>query len=569
MTRRGDVVLVQFPYVGGGHGKTRPGVVVQCDRLNRQIQNKNATSPPSSQGSRGSPWARFRRPTGPEHRHERQALRAKARTRLRGRKMNRTGLQASAGLVPEASKFSPRDPQRLRRGRLPPLTIAQILAWADSYYARTKKWPEADSGYVYENRNEMWRRIDSALRLGLRGLERGSSLAKLLSQARGKRNLKALSPLTEGQIAAWAQQHRRRTGRWPNENSGPIADTRGEVWCNVDAALRMGFRGLPGGDSVPRLLNRAFDVANPVSLPRLQVQQILGWADEHHQRTGQWPTAKAGPIRGAPQRSWSAVDSALQRSRVAGLPGRWSLAHLLFKFRNVRNKACLPRLTLRKILAWADAHYKRTGCWPTHASGPIAQAPGETWGAIHGALKTGRRGLPGGSSLVALLAKRRGVRNRVHPPRLTVRRILGWSDAHFQHTGHWPRYESGPVAQAPGEKWSAINAALRYGLRGLRCGSSLAKILAKRRGVPIRPDISPLSYLRILAWADAHFQKIGRWPAVKSGPIAQAPGETWAAIDAALRVGARGLRGGSSLGRLLAKERGVRNRVRPRRSRRR
>ena len=87
--------------------------------------------------------------------------------------------------------------------------------------------------------------------------------------------------------------------------------------------------------------------------------------------------------------------------------------------------------------------------------------------------------------------------------------------------------------------------------------------------MPIRPDILPLSYLQILAWADAHFEQTGRWPAVKSGPIAQASGETCAAIDAALRMGSRGLRGGSSLGRLLAKQRGVRNRVRARRSRRR
>jgi mRNA interferase MazF len=39
MIRRGDVVLVQFPYVGGGGGKNRPAVVVQCERLNRQIAN--------------------------------------------------------------------------------------------------------------------------------------------------------------------------------------------------------------------------------------------------------------------------------------------------------------------------------------------------------------------------------------------------------------------------------------------------------------------------------------------------------------------------------------------------
>ena len=39
MIRRGDVVVVQFPFVGGGGGKNRPAVVVQCDRLNRQIAN--------------------------------------------------------------------------------------------------------------------------------------------------------------------------------------------------------------------------------------------------------------------------------------------------------------------------------------------------------------------------------------------------------------------------------------------------------------------------------------------------------------------------------------------------
>ncbi len=39
MTRRGDVVIATFPYVGGGASKNRPAVVVQCDRLNNQIRN--------------------------------------------------------------------------------------------------------------------------------------------------------------------------------------------------------------------------------------------------------------------------------------------------------------------------------------------------------------------------------------------------------------------------------------------------------------------------------------------------------------------------------------------------
>ena len=30
MTRRGDVVIVEFPYVTGGAGKNRPAVVILC-----------------------------------------------------------------------------------------------------------------------------------------------------------------------------------------------------------------------------------------------------------------------------------------------------------------------------------------------------------------------------------------------------------------------------------------------------------------------------------------------------------------------------------------------------------
>jgi mRNA-degrading endonuclease toxin of MazEF toxin-antitoxin module len=39
MTQRADVVIARFPYAGGQGYKVRPAVVVQCDRLNRQIQN--------------------------------------------------------------------------------------------------------------------------------------------------------------------------------------------------------------------------------------------------------------------------------------------------------------------------------------------------------------------------------------------------------------------------------------------------------------------------------------------------------------------------------------------------
>src|SRR5262249_11213600 len=53
--------------------------------------------------------------------------------------------------------------------------------------------------------------------------------------------------------------------------------------------------------------------------------------------------------------------------------------------------------------------------------------------------------------------------------------------------------------------------------------------------------------------------RTGSWPKVKSGPVNGVPGETWAGIDQALRTGNRGLPGRSSLAKLLAAHRAVRN----------
>jgi hypothetical protein len=51
----------------------------------------------------------------------------------------------------------------------------------------------------------------------------------------------------------------------------------------------------------------------------------------------------------------------------------------------------------------------------------------------------------------------------------------------------------------------------------------------------------------------------GKWPTNRADAIPEAPDETWSAVDAALRDGGRGLRGGSSLARLLSRHRGKRN----------
>ncbi len=62
--------------------------------------------------------------------------------------------------------------------------------------------------------------------------------------------------LTVDQILAWADLHFARTGRWPSAGTGPVAGAPGEKWVNIDQALRVGSRGLPGHDTLVRLLNR-------------------------------------------------------------------------------------------------------------------------------------------------------------------------------------------------------------------------------------------------------------------------------------------------------------------------
>jgi hypothetical protein len=213
----------------------------------------------------------------------------------------------------------------------------------------------------------------------------------------------------------------------------------------------------------------------------------------------------------------------------------------------------LPHFTVRLLLQWADAFHARTGHWPTVGSGPIPEAPGETWAIVNKALTHGLRGLPGGSSLACLLQEHRPARHRLHPPHLTESQILAWAEAHHAQTGKWPTQYTGHVLGAAGETWNRLNLALRLGYRGLPGGSSLAALLQRARGVRNVKNLPDYTEEQILTWADAHHARTGQWPRATSGPIEGAEGETWKAVEMALVVGRRGLAGGSSLYKLLAR----------------
>lgn len=444
-----------------------------------------------------------------------------------------------------------------------PLSVAEVLHWADAYRELTGRWPGVNSGPIIGARFETWRNVDMALRQGLRGLPGGTSLARLLAEECGARNPRAAPPVTVEQILTWADEHRARTGTWPNAASGAIPGARGEKWKGLDRALRLGLRGLPGGSSLARLLADRRGKRHRRELPPLDEDQILRWADAHYQRSGTWPTRASGPIAEAPGETWKGVAMAFAQGG-RGLRKGGSLAMLLADRRGVRNAWTRPSLSVAQILAWADAFHGRTGAWPTGGSGPILEAPGETWKAVALALFRGRRGLPRGQTLPQLLAAERGVPNRLALPPLSRKRVLAWADAHHRRTGEWPTRRSGPIPESPGDTWRKIDEDMRDGCRGFRGRSSLARLLARHRGVRNPGGLPPLSRRKILTWADAHFQRTGTWPTTASGPVVDAPGENWRAVDHALRKGFRGIAGRTSLKRLLiAKGRLAGNKERP------
>ncbi len=303
-----------------------------------------------------------------------------------------------------------RKPQRIRkRPKRHELCVELILAWADAYFARTGRWPNINSGRIDETVDDTWRRIDDALRQGFRGLQHSLrlSLARVLEKYRGVRNSEFPPKLTVSRIVTWAKAHHRRTGRWPNDRSGAIVESSDETWLAIDMSLRKGRRGLPRGASLARLLEDRLGVRNLAHVSRLQIQQILTWADEFYQLRGRWPNRNSGAIADAPGENWCAINSALTNGH-RGFPGGSSLAKLLARKRGARRaKSKFPQLTDAMILQWCDCYMRQHGEWPTKRSGPISDALGDTWRSIDDSLRCGYRGMPGGSSLAKLLDEHR------------------------------------------------------------------------------------------------------------------------------------------------------------------
>jgi superfamily II DNA or RNA helicase len=279
------------------------------------------------------------------------------------------------------------------------LTVDQILRWARSHKRRTGKWPTATSGPI-PNTLETWSGIDVASKRGRRGLSQKRSLAQLLADEAGVRYRLAPCDLTIGQILEAADEYRRKTGRFPVQQSG-YCDALSSKWANVDLAIRRGR--VPGNHgSLAKLL--ADKRGKPLRVRGdLTVEQIVKWIMAYRDKHGRVPSAHSGPVPGTDE-TFIGIDLALRKG-ARGLPPGLSIARLATQYLGHQNKRDRPPLSEKLILRWADEHKKSTGRWPTESSGNVLSAPGEKWINVTAALRSGGRKLPGGSSLYQLLVR--------------------------------------------------------------------------------------------------------------------------------------------------------------------
>jgi hypothetical protein len=217
--------------------------------------------------------------------------------------------------------------------------------------------------------------------------------------------------------------------------------------------------------------------------PDLTVEQILTWCDAFRDRVGHWPTP-ADRGRGLPDTTWCPGHVPEERSP-------WSVPRLLAGPTAVPTPGAaaspLPLPTHPDADPLGGGRASRphrglahSGFRPDHRRAPGVVVEGESR-AARGASGLARRQLAAPTAPGST-----GVRTIAALPRLQSQEILFWAEAHHDRTRAWPTRMSGPIPEAPGENWHAVDSALKSGGRGLPGGDSLSRLLDRRCRTPPR-----------------------------------------------------------------------------------
>lgn len=309
----------------------------------------------------------------------------------------------------------------------PALPTQLIIDWITLFINKYERKPNMSDGNIEfaegEYARETWSGVNAALWRGGRGQPGKSSLASLIQENFGIKNIQDLPALSATLILDWIKQYIDVHGKKPNRTSGiiePVSEEyKGITWTIINTALEVGTRGLPGGSSLAKLIDNKMGIANPMNLPLLNEELIINWVTQFINTHKEKPLRSSGVIEFASADhkgiTWLAVDSALKRGS-RGISGKSSLASLIAKTFSFKNHMNLSPLTEEMIVGWVTQYIDIHGEKPTQNSGIldfVSEAyKGITWLAINTALDKGGRELLGGSSLAKLIEKHLGIKNR-------------------------------------------------------------------------------------------------------------------------------------------------------------
>ena len=90
-----------------------------------------------------------------------------------------------------------------------------------------------------------------------------------------------------------------------------------DTWSGIRIALKNGARGLPRPITLADFLWEKRGVPNKANRPKLSVEQILKWIDEHKKQQGVWPDQNSGPVQDTVE-SWRGIDVDFQSMALLG-----------------------------------------------------------------------------------------------------------------------------------------------------------------------------------------------------------------------------------------------------------
>jgi hypothetical protein len=158
---------------------------------------------------------------------------------------------------------------------------------------------------------------------------------------------------------------------------------------------------------------------------------------------------------------------------------------------------------------------------------------------------------------------RGGYYQKLYYVSLTEEKIIGFVKSFYKVHGRYPAAHTKENDGLPeGYTWITIDSALTHCSQGITAKSSIAKLISKHLGVRYKGDLPDFSEEKIVEWAKKYFLVHNKYPSIRTKPSDWLPeGETWIALDIALKRGTRGLPGGSSVAKLFEKYFGIRNKT--------